>query len=246
MARRSKRADTSADVSAALPRIRGEVVRIALDRVRPNPWNPNRVPEHKMRSIVHGMKTDGWLASQALLIWATDEKGDRKDFIIDGEHRWKAASELKMTEGPAVFLDGITEAQAKALTVKMNQKRGEFDPASLGELLRSIEYQVAEWATDMALELAFKPEDLSVYLAEPPLLVDGPANPPSKPKGPDPGPGLPSGLPSTTNKLVQVHMTSPQFAKFEEAIRTLATKHGTTNISDTVYATILESAGVQP
>lgn len=239
MARRTK-----AQTPAPTPQIRGDVVHIPLGSVRPNPWNPNRVPPHKMRSIVHGMKTDGWLASQALLIWATDDKGERKDIIIDGEHRWRAACELGMAEGPAVFLDNISEAQAKALTIKMNQKRGDFDAESLGKLLRDIEFQVGEWADDLSLELAFKPEDLSRYLSAEPLPVDGPASPPPRPVAPEPTGGLPSGLPSTSNKLVQVRLTTPQFAKFEEAVRILASKHGTTNISDTVYATVLDAAGV--
>ena len=94
--------------------VRGDVVSRKLDSVKPNPWNPNTMSDEMKESLLYGLKRDGWLASQALLIWGTDEKGERQDLIIDGEHRWLAATGEGLQKGPMVFLDGLSAAEAKA------------------------------------------------------------------------------------------------------------------------------------
>lgn len=132
--------------------VRGEVVLRPLGDVKPNPWNPNRMTTHMMDSLVHGLRTDGWLASQALLVWGTDEEGQVRNLIIDGEHRWRGGTTIGLTEGPMVFLNGLTEAQAKALTIKMNQKRGEFEEAALETLVKEL---VADIGTLEGVDLDF-------------------------------------------------------------------------------------------
>ena len=134
---------------------------VELASVSPNGWNPNRVPEHIMASIRHGLVADGWIASHALLVWGTDERGRQKRLIIDGEHRWRCATEVGMTEGPAVVLDGLTMKEAKALTVKLNQKRGEWDSDVLSDLLQELEICAID---EGALELGFSDDELSSML----------------------------------------------------------------------------------
>lgn len=141
-------------------KVRGKVVTAALNSVKPNGWNPNVVTPEKMASIEYGFKTDGWLASQALLVWRKDDKGKVQNVIVDGEHRWKAARNVGLVEGPMVFLDGIAEAEAKALTIKLNQKRGVWDTDALGVLLREIQGASA----DIALEFGFDTIELDALL----------------------------------------------------------------------------------
>ncbi len=152
------------------PHLRGEVEVLPLDRVKPNPWNPNQVPEHVMESIKHGYTSDGWLASHALLVWETDEKGKTKRLIIDGEHRWHCANEVGLKEGPMVLLKGITEAEAKGLTVKLNQKRGDWDITGLSVLLKELETSYDE----LPLEFGFGEEELMRLIATAPDPMDLP------------------------------------------------------------------------
>jgi len=137
MAAKKKRA---AKKTRARPqaKVTGKVVMARLDRVRPNDWNPNRMTEFQMESTREGMRTGGWLAAYALLVWGKDEKGKRRDVIIDGEHRWRIANELAMPEGPMVFLDGLTEREAKKLTIALDNKRGDFDRVALRDLIGDI------------------------------------------------------------------------------------------------------------
>lgn len=124
--------------------ILGDVVAIAPTEVKPNTWNPNRMTSKMFASLKTGLVADGWLKSMSMLVWGLDRDGVRQNIIIDGEHRWKAAIAIGMPEVPVVFLDGISEAQAKALTIKMDQKRGAFDATKLKDLVNDIFESAAE------------------------------------------------------------------------------------------------------
>ena len=145
--------------------IRGEVVVRALSTVKPNGWNPNVMTDEMKASLVHGLQEDGWLASQALLIWGSDQDGSEMNLIIDGEHRYRAALEIGMENGPMVVLDGLTEGEAKALTIKMNQKRGDWNTDSLAALLKDIAASSEDGLTGVSL--GFGEEELMKLLATP-------------------------------------------------------------------------------
>ncbi len=58
--------------------------------------------------------------------------------IIDGENRWRAARDLGLIEGPAFSLGDIPDSQAQQLTVVLNELRGQYDPSSMGSLLKTL------------------------------------------------------------------------------------------------------------
>ncbi len=121
--------------------------------------------EFERASLRAGLQSDGWIVSQSLLIWGKDEKGRAQNVIIDGEHRWVEATALGLTQGPAVVLDGLTEAEAKKLTIKLDNKRGKFDKTKLHNVLAEI---VGVDSTDgLAFELGFT--DLDFTLLTSPL-----------------------------------------------------------------------------
>ena len=168
--------------------LRGEVKILPLDSVEPNSWNPNVVPDHIKASIRQGFVSDGWLVSQALLIWGTDETGAKRNLIIDGEHRWQAAVDVGLKTGPMVVLDKLTEHDAKALTIKLNQKRGDWNIDALTHLLSELtDFDDVSVA---ALDFGFAESEMVALseLVSPPSLVTTPATPsaqsPLTPTGP--------------------------------------------------------------
>ena len=127
-----------------------------LSDVKPNSWNPNKVTPSMLSSIRHGLIEDGWIKSQKLLIWRTDEKGTVMNIIIDGEHRWKVGTELALEEAPMVWLDGLTEEQAKKLTVKFIMKHGDPELNELTALLKSFEIgDLGEASLDLGFDTDF-------------------------------------------------------------------------------------------
>ena len=204
------------------PRTVGAVTLIDIESVEPNPWNPNRLDPSQYASLKHGIQHDGWVASQALLVWSTDKKGKRRMLIIDGEHRWKAARELGMTKVPAVLLERLGEAEAKALTIKLDAKRGEFEPTELGRLLREIQAaRPGDDAGALGLDLGFDASAMARLLAPPPEAA---------------GPNQVSQNPNV--KTVPLFFTGATLEEFTGLVRELGAKHGTDNTTDVVMAAV--------
>jgi ParB-like chromosome segregation protein Spo0J len=230
-------------------RVVGEVVMRPLKNVKKNPWNPNVMTPAQAESLKHGLLEDGWLASQALLVWGTDETGAKRDMVIDGEHRHTAATELGLKSGPMVFLNGLTEAEAKKLTVKMNQKRGQWDPTKLEDLLRGLD-QGGEALS--AIDLGFGEEELMKMLAVAPMEVpsvgDGELAGTAEPDGGDaPAPGTASGqpaspLPASQTRMVQLFLDSITQPQFLADCQKLGAIFGTTTVTDTVLEAVRRAA----
>lgn len=119
---------------------------LLLADVEPNPWNPNKQNERQYQAEIESILDNGFISP--ILV----RKVDKGYQIIDGEHRWKALADI--TERgltgknnisdlvnektiPAVVLN-ISDAQAKKLTIVMNETRGQADLAELGALLAEI------------------------------------------------------------------------------------------------------------
>jgi ParB family chromosome partitioning protein len=200
----------------------GKVVLKPLDSVNRNPWNPNQMTPFEKQALRHGLEKDGWLVSHALTIWGHDENGVVKNLIIDGEHRWEAAKQLGMKDGPMVFLNGLTESAAKMLTVKLDQKRGRFNEDRLGALLQSVQ---ADLNLDtQSLDLGIAPEDLSDYLRveEEPNPVIG---------------ELPSGQKASV-KTVPLYFKPEEHEAFNRLLKDLAGRFQTLNATDTVFEAV--------
>jgi ParB family transcriptional regulator, chromosome partitioning protein len=202
----------------------GKTVIRPLAEVKANPWNPNKMTAFERESLKHGFRTDGWIVSQALLIWGKDEKGKVRNLIIDGEHRWDAARELGMPEGPMVFRDGLNEAQAKALTIKLNQKRGRFDEDMLSVVLHDINDTLD--IETRSLDLGIPEEELGVYFEE--------AQPPVS--------DLPSGQASHVRQI-QLFFNQKTHDEFVLLCKELAVRMRTGNVTDTVLETMRRAHG---
>jgi ParB family chromosome partitioning protein len=107
-------------------------LRVAPEVLIPNPWNPNSMDDFMFRKTVASLDRLDFAAPVVVR-----EKGDYYE-IIDGEHRVKAAVELGMTQIPIWNLGDISDAQAKQLTVVLNETKGTADREKLGVLLRDL------------------------------------------------------------------------------------------------------------
>lgn len=219
--------------------VRGKVVLRNLDSVQPNSWNPNTMSDEMKESLLYGLKRDGWLASQGLLVWGTDEKGKRRNIIIDGEHRWLAANEGGLVKGPMMFLDGLSEIEAKALTIKMNQKRGDWNPELLAIVVKELDLDLK--TDDLALDLGLGDDYVMELLAANPLDLTGVGG--TKPTASDPAGNMRSG--SSQVKQVQLFFDAKQKTEWDDLIDKLAKRHKTTNASDTVLAGLRDAMKVK-
>jgi len=149
------------------PHLRGKVEIVDLTKLQPNGWNGNVMDDLERESVKAGFRKEGWLVSQALTVWRTDESGEERLIIIDGEQRWTCALDVGLTTGPVVYLDGITEEEARALTVKLYTRRGSWTDEALATALQPLDLDVTD-ALDLGFEepqfaelLSLEPEEVA-------------------------------------------------------------------------------------
>lgn len=105
---------------------------VRVEDLVPNPWNPNRMDGEMFRKELASIKQFGFVNP------IIARRFGRQVQIIDGEHRWRAAKELGMTEVPVTLIDGLSDADAKQLTIVLNETRGRADADLLGALLKDL------------------------------------------------------------------------------------------------------------
>jgi hypothetical protein len=114
----------------------GEDKIVAIGDLVPNPWNYNTQPDAMFTKLAESLRTFGFVQP---VVVRQDEGAWQ---IINGEHRWRAAKLLGMTEIPVRDLGVLDDAKAKQLTIILNELGGTPDQVRLAELLRDINLDV--------------------------------------------------------------------------------------------------------
>ncbi len=113
---------------------------VSIDSIKPNNYNPNRQSEHDFELLVKSMEEDGF--TQPIIV----QKATK--MIVDGEHRWRAATVLGYKEIPVVFVD-MTPEQMRIATLRHNRARGSEDLELSVQVLRDLqELGALDWAQD--------------------------------------------------------------------------------------------------
>jgi ParB-like chromosome segregation protein Spo0J len=107
---------------------------LAREAVRPNDYNPNKVPPPEFRLLKVSLLEDGW--TQPVVV----HRGSM--VIIDGEHRWTVAADPEvaaLTGGliPVVFVEGDLNHRMMS-TVRHNRARGEHAVLPMAEIVRAL------------------------------------------------------------------------------------------------------------
>lgn len=141
-----------------------KVVRVPVSKLKKNPWNPNRLGAFEMRSLEHGMKSEGFIDP----IHA--QKGT--NIIIDGEHRWKAAKKLKMRVVPVIYL-AVDDTTARKLTLALINRKGTAQEDGVALLLHDIQEMEDISLSQMELDTAISRKVLKDLLASVDSSEDG-------------------------------------------------------------------------
>lgn len=108
-----------------------ETVPVALDRIRLNDYNPNAMDAETFRALLKDMKDGGPDAIDSILLRPLDEGYE----VVDGEHRTRAARQLKWTEIRARIQE-ISLEEAMVVNYRKNRERGHLDPVKEGKLYK--------------------------------------------------------------------------------------------------------------
>jgi hypothetical protein len=112
-----------------------EVTYIAVDRITPNTYNPNRQSEHDSELLLKSMSEDGFTQP---VVGVIDPNNAANVVIVDGEHRWRAARTLGYAEIPVVITP-MTPEQARIATLRHNRARGSEDVELEAQVLRDLQ-----------------------------------------------------------------------------------------------------------
>lgn len=112
-------------------------VKIKRSQLSNNDYNPNKTTEKQQQAIAESLQEYGQLT--AVLVRPNPKKKDSY-IIIDGEHRGMVLDKELYVD----VVHGLKDADAKKLTVIMNETRGSADKIELAKLLASLESDFEE------------------------------------------------------------------------------------------------------
>jgi ParB-like chromosome segregation protein Spo0J len=130
---------------------------VALEKLVPNPRNPNQHPQSQVALLAKVIAHQGWRSPVVV--------STRSGFIVAGHGRYEAAKVLGLSAVPVDYQDFATEADEWAHLVADNRlaELAEADESALKGLLAELK------AGDFDLDLAgFDAAALEALLADPP------------------------------------------------------------------------------
>jgi hypothetical protein len=133
---------------------------VHVDDLRPNGWNPNRVMDLELALLERSIASLGWAFPVIV---------SRSGIIIDGFHRWSVARKspaLRQRDHgmiPVVRLD-VDDAQAKAITVRMNRAKGEHGALAMSDLVRSLSTEHGWQKSQIADAIGAAPGEVDLLL----------------------------------------------------------------------------------
>lgn len=117
-----------------------------------NDYNPNKTTERQQEAIAESLNSYGQLT--AVLV-RPDPDNEGNYIIIDGEHRSMVLDEELYVD----VVHNLSDADAKKLTVIMNETRGSADKIELAQLLSSINDELEDFE-NLKLGLPYEDTEL--------------------------------------------------------------------------------------
>lgn len=97
-----------------------EVIMVPVEKVRPNDYNPNSVPEHYMELLLESVTANGF----CFAVVTVHDPDDDVYTIVDGEHRYILFKDyFKVDEIPVIVLPHDIK-QRMCATMQFNKARG--------------------------------------------------------------------------------------------------------------------------
>ena len=131
-----------------------DIKTIPIEDVYPNPWNPNIQTTRVEEATIESIATFGML--DPLTVRPHPEEVGKYQ-IIDGAHRQASCLKLDYKEIPVNIVHGLSDGEAKKLTIIANETRGYAEKIPLAQLLAELK---PEFDTDLITGLPYYPDEL--------------------------------------------------------------------------------------
>ena len=127
------------------------VTQLDVEKLTPNPWNPNRMSGEMRAKLKAYVEREGLV--EPLVV---RPKGKQYE-ILGGYHRWQIARELGYKTVPCVVVD-LDDRRAKILTVNLNELKGASLPNLLANLIHDLSAELS--MDDLESQLPYTQEEL--------------------------------------------------------------------------------------
>ena len=124
---------------------------LGVEKLTPNPWNPNRMSSEMQAKLKAYIEREGLV--EPLVV---RPKGEQYE-ILGGFHRWQIAQELGFKTVPCVIAD-LDDRRAKILTINLNELKGASLPNLLANLIHDLSAELN--LDDLESQLPYSAEEL--------------------------------------------------------------------------------------
>jgi ParB family chromosome partitioning protein len=128
-----------------------EPMEIEVGRLKPNPWNPNRMSDEMYHKLKAYIKREGLVEPIVVR-----PNGDGYQ-ILGGYHRWRIATDLGYETVPCAVVD-LDDRRAKILSVNLNEMKGQSVSSLLSELVHDLSQELT--LEDLESQLPYTEADL--------------------------------------------------------------------------------------
>ncbi len=139
-----------------------EIVDVPIEKIKPNPWNPNVMSSTLFNALVENMKEIGFVEPIMLV---PDKEVEGEYILISGEHRWEAAKILDYKTVPSIIKETFDLDVQKFQTVRMNVIKGKLDPIKFTELFDEMAEKYGEEMTKDMMKFVDEKAFKDVYMA---------------------------------------------------------------------------------
>ncbi len=125
---------------------------VAIEKVKPNPDNPNIHPEEQIKVLAGVLRAHGW--REAIIV------SNRSGMVVKGHGRLQTAKALKIKRVPVEFQDNVDQQAEYADMIADNRvaQHSYVDALKLGTILKKISAKGQE-------SLGYAQEEIDLYLA---------------------------------------------------------------------------------
>jgi len=107
---------------------------VFVHELHPNAWNPNRMSQEDYDKALVSIERFGFI--DPITVRLVNEEATPFE-IIDGENRWRAAKDKDLKTVPVIIVE-VDDDDAKALTIVLNELRGQPDQGRLAALVADL------------------------------------------------------------------------------------------------------------
>ena len=124
-----------------------DITLIELNRIKPNEYNPNIIPEDILAKLRAEIGQKG--LTQPIIVRSSGNGYE----IVDGYHRWLICRDLGWQEIPCI-IQTYDDTEAKIKTLQLNYMRGSAVPVKLASLIHDLSKEIK--LEDLAKRLPYE------------------------------------------------------------------------------------------